>query len=197
MDRTNNTGITLSFIVPTIGRPTLPRTLKSIDTQEWLEGDCVYVVDDGGKPGLVESLIEGFTIPIHLLNAYGPHNDWGNIARNLALKAVTTSHVMFIDDDDWYVDGAIKCVRETIGAASTVPHLFRFKSRQGEIIWRARDLVACNVGTPNLVCESKLAKKHFWDIRFGYISDFNYIEKVIKECEGSVVWADSVICECG
>jgi glycosyltransferase involved in cell wall biosynthesis len=80
-----NEKATFTVIVPTTGRPTLRHTLASISSQ--LEaGDTLIVVrnDDG---------------------------DFGNQARNRGIEVATTSHLVFLDDDDEWVPGALARMR--------------------------------------------------------------------------------------
>lgn len=82
----SNPSPTFTVIVPTVGRPTLAHALASISAQ-LAPGDQLIVDrnDDG---------------------------DYGNAARNRALERVTTSHIVFLDDDDEWLPGALGAMRD-------------------------------------------------------------------------------------
>lgn len=77
--------VTFSIIVPTSGRPTLASALESV-TCQIAPGDEILVVcnDD---------------------------NDFGNAARNDAIERARGSHLIFLDDDDEYLPGALASMR--------------------------------------------------------------------------------------
>jgi glycosyltransferase involved in cell wall biosynthesis len=78
--------VTFSVIVPTKGRPTLANALASV-TSQLAPGDEIIVVcnDD---------------------------NDFGNAARNSAIERARGTHLVFLDDDDEYVQGAFAAMRK-------------------------------------------------------------------------------------
>lgn len=76
---------TFTVVVPTVGRATLRWALESVRTQ--LEpGDEIIVV----------------------ANSDG---DYGNSARNSAVERARGSHIIFLDDDDEYLPGALTVMR--------------------------------------------------------------------------------------
>jgi glycosyltransferase involved in cell wall biosynthesis len=76
---------TFTVIVPTAGRPTLTHTLASIVPQ--LEPGDQLIVDRNDD------------------------RDFGNAARNRAIDKATTSHLVFLDDDDEWLPGALDAMR--------------------------------------------------------------------------------------
>jgi glycosyltransferase involved in cell wall biosynthesis len=76
---------TFTVIVPTAGRPTLRHTLASIVPQ--LERGDQVIVDRNDD------------------------RDFGNAARNRAIDKATTSHLVFLDDDDEWLPGALCAMR--------------------------------------------------------------------------------------
>jgi glycosyltransferase involved in cell wall biosynthesis len=115
--------VTFSVIVPTTGRPTLGYALESIASQ--LEpGDELFVIrDDRG--------------------------DWGDTARDDAIERATGTHLVFMDDDDEFLPGALATMRRF--AKDNEGRIGIFRERRvlyghgGEIrhvavMWRDRDL---------------------------------------------------------
>jgi glycosyltransferase involved in cell wall biosynthesis len=76
---------TFTVIVPTAGRATLLDTLRSIVPQ--LEPGDRLVVDRNDE------------------------GDFGNAARNRAIEHATTTHLVFLDDDDEWLPGALAAMR--------------------------------------------------------------------------------------
>lgn len=76
---------TFTVIVPTSGRPTLLGTLESIIGQ-LAHGDQL-IVDRNND------------------------DDFGNAARNRAIEQARTSHIVFLDDDDEWLPGALDRMR--------------------------------------------------------------------------------------
>jgi|SRR5581483_7974736 len=76
---------TFTVIVPTSGRATLLGTLESVVTQ--LRPGDQLIVDRNDD------------------------DDFGNAARNRAIERATTSHVVFLDDDDEWLPGALDLMR--------------------------------------------------------------------------------------
>jgi len=74
-----------SVIVPTKGRPSLARTLASV-THQLRPGDEIIVVCTND-------------------------NDWGNRARQLAQDKATGDYLVYVDDDDIFIDGALAAMR--------------------------------------------------------------------------------------
>lgn len=76
---------TFTVIVPTSGRPTLLGTLGSIVGQ--LRPGDLLIVDCNDD------------------------DDFGNSARNRAIEKASTSHIVFLDDDDEWLPGALDLMR--------------------------------------------------------------------------------------
>jgi glycosyltransferase involved in cell wall biosynthesis len=90
----------VTFIVPTIGRKWLRRTLQSfIDQHDW--NWKAIVVWDGIEPNIDMG-------NSHITNLIVPTTHHAGLVRNEAFPYVTTKWMAFVDDDDWvaptYVD---------------------------------------------------------------------------------------------
>ncbi len=116
--------MTLTIIVPTIGRPTLETTLQSIARQDLLPGDRVIVaLDTYQEPPRpdVSALVARYGF--ELLPVDGGVHFMGNPQLNAALATVTTDYVCALGDDDVYVDGAIERLRPKLDGRAV---LFQF-----------------------------------------------------------------------
>lgn len=133
--------VRLSIIVPTSGRWTLDRTLASIEPQ--LEpGDEIVVVHD---------------------YEVTPTEGRGNAERTEGLRrAVGTTHVAFMDDDDAYLPSALNVMRE---AACDRPVVFRMDGTRMGVgtLWHDRQLRYCNVSTQMFLIPNRPADMGVWE----------------------------------
>jgi glycosyltransferase involved in cell wall biosynthesis len=77
---------TFTVVVPTVGRPALVGALTSVATQLEPGDEIIVVCNNDG--------------------------DFGNTARNSALDRAVGSHIVFLDDDDEWVPGALSAMRD-------------------------------------------------------------------------------------
>jgi glycosyltransferase involved in cell wall biosynthesis len=121
--------VTLTIVVPTIGRPGLKDTLASIARQALIPGDQVLIVYDSferdaanatATRALVESF--GYTFVEH----DGGYHFQGNPQLNHAMDLATGDYFCALGDDDVYVDGAIARLRKKLKDGRVV--LFQFFS---------------------------------------------------------------------
>jgi len=102
--------IRLSIIIATMGRPSLLTALGSV-YREAREGDeCLAVLDTPA------------------------HGGWGYVAHNRGLDAATGTHLIFIGDDDDFLEGAFGVVRAAVAAAPDRVHLFRVARSPGHFM---------------------------------------------------------------
>jgi glycosyltransferase involved in cell wall biosynthesis len=115
--------MTLSVLVPSVGRPSLTATLESIAPQ-LAPGDELLVDrnDDGA---------------------------WGAAARNRLAAKAGGDFLLFMDDDDAYTPGALDTVRRVVGDTVAL-HIFRMRYRGG-VLWQEPVLASGNVSTQMLV----------------------------------------------
>lgn len=142
---------TISYIIPSIGRESLARTVASIEKQP---GDEIIVVQH--TP---------------------PSGNWGNDERNEGMEKAHGLWLAFIDDDDIYVPGH----REVQARAITenphrYPMLFRMRYPSGRVLWRNMELRNGNVGSPMILVPNIKEKLHLWD-RERHFADYMFINQ--------------------
>jgi len=130
--------MSISFIVPTIGRESLKKTLQSI---ELLDGDEIIVV------GKIRPT--GDDRPRYVICP--PGNDWGARERTAAIPLATATHLSFMDDDDVYSEGARATIEKVIEAFPEKPLIFRMRYPSGKILWAEPKFRIANIGTPMMV----------------------------------------------
>jgi len=111
--------MSISVIIPTIGRPTLQRTIDSIKDQL--------------EPG-DEILIE-FDFP--------PHRDDGNWCRDRMIQRAAGTHLWFMDDDDAALPGALSAFRRRIEEDPSCAWMFRIWLC-GELSWKVNRITPGN-----------------------------------------------------
>lgn len=156
----------LSMIVASVGRPSLERTLESIYPQSRV-GDEILVSVNRDCP-------------------------WGHAARNQLMLVARGHAIMFIDDDDAYLPGALDAVRAAFDQAPDRMHLFRMMYSDGRVIWQARDLVEGQVSTGTIVVPNASGKLGVWGSR--YAGDFDFAASTAALHDLPPVWHQDVIC---
>lgn len=146
---------TISFIVPTLGRPSLVAALKSI------------VLDPGDEIIVVGTIPPGITSvdrrPTYIVRK--PGGDWGARERTLGMAFATKQYVAFLDDDDTYAPDAREAMREGLAVAQGRPAIFRMRYPSGRELWNEAVLKMGNVGTPMMVVPNDSAKLGRWSSR--------------------------------
>jgi glycosyltransferase involved in cell wall biosynthesis len=164
--------MTTTFIIPSVGRPTLQRTIDSLlqqTNQEWK----AIIIFDGIEPTIQSNDLR---IEIMQIEKVGVHNHAGRV-RNEGMKHVTTEWISFVDDDDIisndYVEKLQEEIRDDIGVI-----VFRMKQPNGVIMPPIDNdvLRCCHVGI------SFSMKKKLFDDGYAFIpshiEDFNLLQRM-------------------
>ena len=176
--------MTLSVIVPTLGRETLAATLESILPQ-LAGGDEVLVVADGPQPAAA-AVVRGAGSDHIRYFEHGPTGAKGNSQRNAGIARAAGDYLLFMDDDDVYVRGALAKIRDAARADSGRSFVFRMDN-YGTILWRARRLSYGDVGTPMFVAPNVRGSVPEWrDSDYDFACDF-----VARH--GPPVWREEVV----
>lgn len=191
--------MSLSVIVPTVGRPSLTATLQSI-APDVSAGDHVIVVGDV-PPGCerdIRALVQHFARDSAARWTVAwpsePLGNWGHPARNMAIaQHVDTSHVCTIDDDDVYLPGGLELVRRY--GCREKPVVFKARwgaghPAAGVVLWHWPEVKAGNVATPMVVWPAAAAA--LWGDR--YEGDFDFYRQLEDEY-GELYWDEREIVE--
>lgn len=170
--------MTVSFIVPTVGRPSLARTLRSIEC--W-PGDEILVV--GGK-NPVSSDPRVRCIPCE------PGGDWGHRERNLAMPLARGQYIAHVDDDDTYVPGTRALMADAMEKNLGRPVIFRMRFPNGITLWEEPVIRCGNLGTPCFLHPATPEKFGVWGSFVG--GDCAFLE-TSKWAPEEYVWRPEVI----
>src|SRR3990167_6575172 len=124
--------VNFSVIVPTIGRPCLPRLLDSIAGQEMIDGDEVIVIADtldGAQPE-TERIVKSYGYQYE--EFAGQVHCWGMPQRNYALGLIKPGNFYVGNDDtDFFLPDVFSLMREKMNDAPNEPHIFGFIATWG------------------------------------------------------------------
>jgi hypothetical protein len=163
-------------VIATTGRPTLARTLESI---ECLPGDEILVV--GNMGGIVDPRVRFVPCP--------PGGDWGHSERNFVRNMARGNYVAHIDDDDWYAPHARELFEDAIRTTPNCISMFRMQYPHGLTLWREKKLYCGNLGTPMFLLPNIPSRFGTWAPHVG--GDFIFLEGC-KWREDEIVWRPEV-----
>lgn len=179
----------LSIIVPTVDRPSLTRTLQSIADQPLQTGDEVLVVGGTGEAVLPFADL-GFK---HL--ACQPGRNWGCDERTLGIAAASGSHLAFLDDDDWWTEGARQTIAAAVSDETDRPFLFRMQyAASGSTLWFTPEVKVGNVSTQMIVVPNRPERLGRWTTRRE--GDHDFIASWTWQ-KDQIVWREEVIAMIG
>jgi glycosyltransferase involved in cell wall biosynthesis len=129
----NLNSTTLSVIMPTKGEDTLLRAINSVLPQ-LKEGDELLIVVDGdigmNRKAEIEQVIDNPFIKYWETEKTGY---WGNHQRNEALKIAKGDYIIFLDADDWYLEGALDKIKASVSKDPKRVHSFAIQGHSGYV----------------------------------------------------------------
>lgn len=176
----------LSIMVPTIGRPCLPKLLHELKAQ-LAPDDEVLVIGDG--PVKMGAAVEPFGAQFRYLE-HGPDHAWGHPQRNYAMPLAKGTHLMSLDDDDALCAGGLDMIRKAIAEHPSAPLMFRMH-HEAILLWRDPVFMEGNVSTQMFVTPNVQGKLGKWGRR--YPGDFDFMASTIALYpSGSLVWRPEI-----
>lgn len=167
----------ITFVVASIGRPSLRAALDSIACGP---GDEIVVV---GSMGAVTDPRVRF-VPCE------PGRDWGHTERNVAAPHIRTRYFANLDDDDRYAPTARVLMADAIAQAPDRPVLFRMMYPNGYTLWDEPVLKFGNVGTPMMLIPNIRERLGAWGSYNG--GDFGFLSTSGWAAE-EYVWRTDII----
>jgi glycosyltransferase involved in cell wall biosynthesis len=157
---------TISFIIPTIGRKTLQKTLDSI--QEWPDDEVIVVKHNP------------------------PSGNWGNAERQEGMEKATKDYLAFIDDDDVYVPGARYIMNRALKENfEDYPILFKMQYPNGRVLWERKRVKNGNVGCPMILVPNNKEMLHCWEQNVSW-ADYQFINRWHWHAK-DIIWKEDVI----
>lgn len=177
----------ISFIVPTIGRPTLRDLISTLRAEIGPE-DEVLVVGDGSQP-IARGIMSLPDWRFHYFEHSG--HTVGNAQRDFAIKRATGDFLMFADDDDNYIPGVIRsAVHPALADGPVRPHMFRCAGGPDGRTLGITFVMGPQFVPPNI--PDKLAK---WDQpgEDAHICDYHFIKNTLAFYPEGPVYNDAEI----
>ena len=190
-----------SCIIPTIGRTTLARTLRSIRSQG-MPTEIMVIFDafqaDLGIQAATRLISESYGARFLVFDA-GRH-DTGSPQIALGVSVARGRHLLVPGDDDVYVEGAFTVMQRAIGEQEQ-PRPLMFKVRlhpapqrgsqtEPVILWQERQLVRGRVTGQSFVCPNDPSRLGTW------VDDFTFMTETVRKYDGAVDWRDELTMEC-
>ena len=195
------TDLSICVITPTIGRPTLRRTLESAKLGPL---DNWEVITDGPeiykkvKPDILDLL--NSRRYLHYSTTFRVMGHYGNRLRDTRMSITENDYFVFLDDDDVFAPGAIEIIKEAIAQHHPRPIIFKMRNGNGETLWKNREVTPGNVGGSMFVCPNDPDKLGKWDNGQGHRSDIEFIRQTLENYgpgwRQDIVWSDEVIIHC-
>ena len=159
--------MTISFIIPTIHRPSLQTALASIEQRS---GDEILVMSQ----------------PEPRQGCYG------NIERQMGVDRATCDYLAFLDDDNVYVAGHRAIMEHAMDAAPGNPTLFRIRYPSGREIWTRKHVKSGNVDTQMILVPNRKELLQPWRAN-KRVADFHFINCWHWRATVDVNWSTDVI----
>lgn len=189
--------VTLSVIVPTLGRPTLGRALDSIVGQLDERDELLVVADSAGDRRAARAEAD-WRQGRYLERPHDPLLGVGNAQRQAGIAAARGSHLCFLDDDDVYLPGALALFRS---AAGDLPAVFRVEL-YNRLCWAEPVLRRDNVSGIALVVANRAGLLGEWrgwyDAGERGLRGADYVfVSGCAERAGGVVWREELVAAVG
>lgn len=189
-----------SVIVPTIGRPSLPKTLASINRDM---AEIIIVADTFEMGDTIQDAIKGEALRwgARFYAADAGHHDWGSPQLQAGYAAAEGQYILNCGDDDIYEPLAFPTIERAIDSiAAPVPMMFRTALHPSPVrgntniavLWQYPTLTNRNITGQCLVLPNDQSKIGSWSI----LVDFGFITSTIDLWGGQVAWRTEVISQC-
>lgn len=176
----------LTIAIPTLGRPTLARTVYSFLEQLEPGDEVILVADPSGDPNYVRfihSSILSKRLGVHSsVISCGHPGGWGQPQRNAAYRAASQPYVWCLADDDVATPAAVPQIRK-IAAAMTEAGgdqwaIFRVgRATDTPWVWHTQEVRVGNLDADCIVAPSTVAAR--WGL--GYDGDAVFARALLAE----------------
>jgi glycosyltransferase involved in cell wall biosynthesis len=172
----------LSVIVPTIGNPTLGRTLDSIALQAWPDEVEVLVVGDTLDGPLEWVRADAERRGYRYLGYAGPEHCWGQPQRQAGMRAARGRWLHWLADDDIYVPDALGVIWQATRDEPDLPHCFWVVTPWRYVVPDELGLAKDHVDASCIVAPNDQARLGEWGLR--YTGDFDFISATDRNYGG-------------
>lgn len=176
----------IGVVIPTPGRASLYRTLRSIAYQGLQQGDDILIVGDGFHQA-TKDLVDAFGSPFRYVATRATH-DWGHSQLSWGVKRVKGDVLIYQDDDDIFLPRAFEEIRRLMSEFPAKPLIGRVKTPYRGLLWAKPGLETLLDGHCIVVPNNKEKLGYF---TADYLGDQCYISTCLDYYDG-MNWADRV-----
>jgi hypothetical protein len=178
---------TFHILIATAGKPCLLNMLNSL-REQLTENDAITIVFDGEgslkQSTLSDEWLNGHKSKINIIEQSPNLGYWGHGIRNKyqGILEPKTTFILNADDDDVYVQGSFKKLRELCSNPNTL-YITKFLVRSKNVIVPSQSIKITqdDIGTPCGIIPFNIASNSIWEHRYG--GDFNYYDNIQKHCQ--------------
>ena len=200
----------LSVVVPTVGRPSLQRTLRSLLRQgDRLPWEAVLVGDTFAPDGVTGTWAHQLPTAYELAQSDprfvytecdGGRHAWGHPQRNHGATVARGRYLSWLGDDDIYLRGAFETIARALRRREALDdprvHLFRWIAPWKQVYWHTAGFLAQDhIDAECIVCPNVADKLGTWTNR--YQGDYDFIAETVERWGGvgRVLWQPEVIAQ--
>jgi|GEM_PF-3568186 len=195
----------LTVIVPTVGRPSLARTVRSLLKQgDWLPWEAVLVGDTfagtwAEQLPLARTLAAQHPERLRYVEHDGGLHAWGHPQRNFGATVARGRWLAWLGDDDVYLPGAFETLGRALRRQEDDPRvlLFRWIAPWKQVLWHTAGVLQEGlVDAECIVCPNVPAKLGTWNAA-RYQGDFDFIKETTDFWNGPdrLIWQPEVIAQ--
>jgi glycosyltransferase involved in cell wall biosynthesis len=163
----------ITFIIPSIGRESLTKSIQSLVNQTNQNWKCIVIYDGVDGQNFDDPRIQ--VIKIDKIGGNSPHHGMSGLVRNEGLKICDTEWIGFLDDDDTLHPNYVKDLFEKYSNFDFIIWTMKFST--GMIIPRVNKIEFGNVGI-SISYKNKFDNLLFDSNRDG--EDYDFIKKLLS-----------------
>ena len=175
----------ITFVIPSLNRPTLKRTIQSLLNQTNPNWKAIVVYD--GIDGEVFDDDRIQTFKIEKLGSFSPHHGMAGLVRNYGLEKCDTEWIGFLDDDDTIDSNYVNTLQKKYNEYDFV--VWKMLEPNGMIIPRLSNsnLEFGNVGI-SFCFKNKFKNLRFKTNRDG--EDFDFLMELKKQSNKFIITSE-------
>jgi glycosyltransferase involved in cell wall biosynthesis len=173
----------ITFIIPSLNRPTLKRTIESLVQQSVPNWKAIVVYDGVDGESFDDDRVK--TIKIEKTGLIGPNNGQSGLVRNEGIKLVDTEWIGFLDDDDSIDKNYVKILFEKYNKYDFV--VWRMAYENGLVLppFHLNELKFATVGISFCYKKTIFKELFFSQNRDG--EDFDFLTELKKQSNKFVI----------
>jgi glycosyltransferase involved in cell wall biosynthesis len=183
--------VRLSIVIPTLGRPTLARTVFSFIGQLHDGDEVIFVADPKGDVDYVKWMREASSSRLGVdwrHTVHGGPGGWGLTQRNRGLEMATGDLVWFLADDDVATPWALDAIRSEVHPSEPWSIFRAGRANDDPWIWVDQEIRRGNLDADCIVCPPGVSAR--WGL--DYSGDYDFAVALAEEL-GPPVWRQDIV----